>query len=497
MKRKYDDHLDDRKYYPTPVPTSSTGLFTSSPNSRRPASLQRTVSTLSERAPLGAVPSIDLPANGEPVVMGRSSNSSDYQLSANRLISRVHVRATYHAPAGSRLHGKVVVECLGWNGCKVHYRGEVQELAKGETFESDEPACQIMIDVQETRVLLVWPKPSVPFETKSPWTDESPVRRDSSNVDRFASSPPDLHPRLRSPESPTPANQHDANLEDTFIASESVDVADDGNVQVYEDQEEDDGSRRSVTPTPGDRTPTQQSLLQPPSARLLKSPSISSLSDPEDLSDHDEENDPIVHSFGPFGENLLSRFESFKSASPQRTRRIKQPLGASFSSPKRTAVDVDGSPFRQLHTSPIKSAIVASPIKNHVINQLAYSRVHSLPLSTIYNNLPSDMKASRTASGWSKMSLTTVELESLLDKVPCVGEIQRQGRDAAGKPLENEFYYVPEMDEDEVRKSAVSASRPGMRAARKQHKVNTIRFLSSLLPVAVVIGLCDLSLWLT
>ena len=41
---------------------------------------------------------------------------------------------------------------------------------------------------------------------------------------------------------------------------------------------------------------------------------------------HDEENDPIVHSFGPFGENILSRFQSFQSTSPER---IRKPLKSS------------------------------------------------------------------------------------------------------------------------------------------------------------------------
>lgn len=75
-----------RLQYPTPVPTSSTGILSSSPQhhqQQRPA-LRRSVS---ERAPLSAVPSVTLSENGETLMMGRSSNSSHYQLSANRLVS--------------------------------------------------------------------------------------------------------------------------------------------------------------------------------------------------------------------------------------------------------------------------------------------------------------------------------------------------------------------------------------------------------------------------
>ena len=60
-----------------------------------------------------------------------------------------------------------------------------------------------------------------------------------------------------------------------------------------------------------------------------------------------------------------------------------------------------------------------------------------------------------------------------MDDIPCVGEIPRSGKDAAGKALENEFYYVPEMDADQMRREAVSGSfrGTGLRSVRKQHKV--------------------------
>ncbi|KAH0424666.1 hypothetical protein KCU90_g8247, partial [Aureobasidium melanogenum] len=50
------------------------------------------------------------------------------------------------------------------------------------------------------------------------------------------------------------------------------------------------------------------------------------------------------------------------------------------------------------------------------------------------------------------------------------GEIARSGKDAAGKALEDEFYYVPEMDTDEHRRAAVMIAKPPLRSTRKQHK---------------------------
>lgn len=460
MKRKFeDDHAvqDDRSYYPTPVPTSSTGILPSSPNTRstRPG-LQRAVSSLSERAPLGAVPSIDLPANGEPVLMGRSSNSSDYQLSANRLISRVHVRASYQPPTASQLQGEVVVECVGWNGAKIHYQGSITELAKGETFMSQKPGTPIMVDVQETRVQLVWPTSTTcraSLENTWPWAEDvSPSRGSSDAIERFGSSPPPMLPRLRSPVSPSPRNQSDENdtFDTTFLAG---DIDSDGPVQVYEDNDSADDLPGSDIPKPLIVASPQFSKVSTPSKAPIEHKS-SSLSEVEDLSEHDEENDPIVHSFGPFGENLLSRFESFTStASPERPR---MPLKAAFNSPVRSS-----------EKATIRRANI-SPIKNHVINQLAFSRVHSIPLSTIFTNLPVDMRGGKKSVN---TALTSTELKDLMDNIPCIGEIRREGKDAAGKALEDEFYYVPEMDSDEHRREAVNIAKPPLRATRKQHKV--------------------------
>ncbi|KAF7846245.1 hypothetical protein BT93_L4771 [Corymbia citriodora subsp. variegata] len=459
VKRKLDDCNDDRVYYPTPVPTSSTGILPSSPHPRgtRPG-LQRTVSALSERAPLGAVPSIEIPFNGEPVHMGRSSNSSDYQLSANRLISRVHVRASYHSPDETRSQGEILVECLGWNGAKVHYQGSVVELAKGESFISQKPGTQIMVDVQETRVLLVWPVVKMEPKADNLWTwpEECSSRDSSLPAERLASSPPPLLPRLHSPVSPSPISQIDVNntFDSTFLVENDVEDGIDATVQIYEDSESaDEALAEHRTPVSVHKISPLPVKVTTPSRTPKELTSSKLLSEPDELSENDEENDPVVHCFGPFGVNLLSKFESFKSASPQRERK-----------PLKSAL---GSPIKPTNEISTFTRINLSPVKNHVINQLAFSRVHSIPLSTVYNNLPADM---RDWTNLQKAGLTSEELKDLMDKIPCIGEIRREGRDAAGKALENEFYYVPEMDRDEHRRDAVSVAKPPLRATRKQHK---------------------------
>lgn len=455
IKRKFDETLDDRRCYPTPVPTSSTGILPSSPPARqtRP-DLQRAVSTLSERAPLGDVPSLELPSSGEPLLMGRSSNSSDYQLSANRHISRVHVRASFLAPDAANPAGRVEVQCLGWNGAKVHCRGDIVEIAKGACFVSDKPLAQIIVDVQDTRVMLTWPK-----EAREPgfaglhgaWADESPAKRRQLFQNSIASSPPPLLPeRQPTPLSPTPAGNAAETFTSTFHADQSP-------VKVYEDHSSDeDAPHENLTPVP---VRTSDETVASVKDDLAKSHNTS---EQEDLSEHDEENDPIVHSFGPFGENILSKFEAFQPASPERKR---TPLKASMNSPGR---------------SPSTSKLHASPVRNHVVNQLAFSRVHALPLSTIHSNLPAELRGAMAKPSDTKNThvLTASGLKSILDGIPCVGEISREGKDAAGKVLESEFYYIPEMDGDAQRRDTVTQSlgKTSIRAARKQHKVSPVWF---------------------
>lgn len=225
---------------------------------------------------------------------------------------------------------------------------------------------------------------------------------------------------------------------------------------MYEDRDSEEDAPHDPTPEP------QMADTPEPAAPTTRHSSLnmsqtSALSEPEEFSEHDEENDPIVHSFGPFGDDILSRFQSFQPQSPERKRK---PLKASTNSPSRGAST---------------SRTSNSPVKNHVINQLAFSRVHALPLSTIHTNLPAELRGAmaKPSDVENRDVLTTSELKTLLDEIPCVGEISREGKDAAGKLLESEFYYVPEMDLDEMRRVTVTQSlgKTSIRAARKQHKV--------------------------
>lgn len=473
-KRKFEEDLptfakQELKYYPTPVPTSSTGiLHSSSPRHARPG-LERTFSALSERTPLGAVPTVDLPADGEIVRMGRSSNSADYQLSTNRLISRVHVQAAYHAPSALYPHGYIEIECLGWNGAKVHCKGRVFELSKGDTYMSENPDIEIMLDVQDTRVMVAWP--AIPTPTLS-WDSEeegmpTPTRRRPQP--NFDSSPPVVP---RSPVSQSP-------IRPPVFTGQGVNNQP-GPVQVFEDADASEERNGLNSPDSAEQTFVRPSIPSLKSSQEVESfgPKASFMSSfaVDDFSDNDEENDPVVHSFGPFGQNLLSGLASFNTTTPTQSN-----------TPRRRAPLLSPSP-RRPSVEPVR--FKESPIKNHVINQLAFSRIHSQPLSVIHSNLPAELKACVTKSTDGKESedsgattpipqLSRQDLKRILDDTPCVGEIPRAGKDAAGQPLENEFYYVPEMDSNQMRRETITAGTrsTGLRSVRKTHKVCLLTLL--------------------
>ena len=466
--------------YPTPVPTSSTGILSSSPPhvGGRPV-LPRTLSSVSERAPLSAVPSIELNENGETLLMGRSSNSSHYQLSANRLISRVHVKTRY-IPATAPLEpNRVEIVCNGWNGLKLHCQGRTWQLGKGDTFTSETENADIMLDVQDARVLVNWPKKeraeSLANLSDSSW-DESPRTRAPGLLQ---SSPLRRTTRITSPESPTPAHAATSSAQLHSLLLDASDDTAGPRIEIYEDGSSDEAELPQQTEA---RDAGQSFVTE------MTNSFSSDLSEPQSDEDHEndpnEENDPIVHSFGPFGANLSNRLASFSTVSPN----VRPPTGrlscgtsglstavASAASALSSAVSAAPSKPGSAKSPPPPAASPAhaappprenlSTITNHLINQLAFSRLSSSPLSTIMNNLPAE----------EKKDLSSDELRRIIEATTSVGIIPREGKDAAGKALESEYYYIPEMDTDVSRRMAVvdKLRKPSLRNCRKQHKVRS------------------------
>ncbi|KAI4202274.1 MAG: hypothetical protein LQ350_002658 [Teloschistes chrysophthalmus] len=444
------------------IPTSDTLVPLSSPpphGRTRNSGPGRAPTTLSERAPLAAVPTIELAGDGQPILMGRSSNASHYQLSTNKLVSRVHVRATYISaePPATKT---VRIECLGWNGMKLHCEHKVFTLLKDDTFTSETEYADIMIDVHDARVVLQWPKEGrlttpVDSDTSSVFDDLSPRRRAAGNQNSTLGSPVRRRVPMQSPLSPSKAVQ----TVPTIPGPLGPDHIKGGPFTVYVDEdareEEDEAEAGKVS---NEATQSTQIASQP-----LRDSQFSAPGEPQEFSDdNEEENDPIIHSFGPFGANLDSRLAAITAGdSPERPRLALSPLKASTVSPQR---------LRVLGSSQNQDANV-SPVVNHIINQLAYGSLASTPLSTIMSHLPAQYKDAQSPSK-ENTGLTAAALKRMLVSTACIGEVTREGKDAAGKPLESEFYYIPEADNDAKRRDAVveGLGKPGLRACRKQHK---------------------------
>ncbi|KAK7741695.1 target of SBF [Cytospora paraplurivora] len=510
--------------YPTPLPTSSTGILSSSPpriinsinnnnnHNARPA-LRRVPSTVSERAPLSTVPSIELNENGDTILMGRSSNSSHYQLSANRLISRVHAKARYISATVPMEPNKVEIECNGWNGLRLHCQGRTYDLAKGDILAFETEGAEIMLDVQDARVLVHWPKrDSRDSLADLGWEDSprsarigaSPIAGASPHAgSAIGVGPLRRNTRIASPESPTPAHaslQHalsngvpSSSQHSSILSDLPSSIERDKSVEIYEDEDVEEGG------APLGNEPTGNQSFITDVDKSFSSDPIDSQSGEDDEYNPNEENDPVVHSFGPFGANINSRMAaSFHVESPKRRRlgsggysiasprdnaasKTPSAMGEatkshrsskSVSTPRQENFNQKGSPTpvpeteqaevsKEQEIAPDLSHVDVATITNHVANQLAFSRLSSTPLSTIMMNLPAE----------EKKGLRREELKYIVESTDAIGTIERHGKDAEGKPLESQYYYIPEKDNDEHRRAAVvdGLRKPTLRNCRKHH----------------------------
>lgn len=404
--------------------------------------------------------------------MGRSSNSSNYQLSSNRLVSRVHVKARY-IPASSPLEpSKIEILCNGWNGLKLHCQGRTYELWKGDSFTSETEGTEIMLDVQDARVMIQWPKRDTPSNlSDSSWDDSPRSRVCPVGGSVLQSSPLRRTTRIESPESPTPAtNLSSSKRLQMLLPGEELHreggTGDD--VQIYVDPSGDEAEavQQSIEVTVDPNVSHSTDMTQSFSSDLSEP-------DEDEENDPNEENDPIVHSFGPFGANLSDRLASITASSPKvckSSKRSRLPAVHEQQDPEVSEITASAKSEIEQQTAdanlqPEEEGEYSNPIvSNHVVNQLAYSRLSSTPLSTILQNLPVE----------EQKDITKTQLQKLIESTVCIGVIERQGKDAAGKPLESEYYYLPEQDTDDQRRTAVvdGLRKPSLRSCRKQHKVS-------------------------
>ncbi|KAF3908240.1 hypothetical protein AA313_de0204202 [Arthrobotrys entomopaga] len=481
-------------HYPTPVPTSDLGhIPTSSPPkvSAEPAvagassrqSFRRTDSAISElRAPLASVPTVTLPNEATWITFGRSANKCTYLLSKSHLVSRVHLKVIYNRWG---LRKVVEIHCIGYNGAKIHCRNEVWELRHGEVFWSESGA-DLMLEVEDARVLLQVPRHS-PTSPLSPMPqsvvldpedfpfppeyniDGEKQRRSwpTEGIHSFGRHISDPIPVLKTP---TPKNgqiQPQDTVEPTRSRPAPVRASRDQ--WIYGPDSPCPLARKSRV-VPASPANPFVSMTSQATFTLYEDEDDNIIQVPEPVEMSIDEDDSVLReSEKPEALNTEVELddddddEDEEEQDDNEDEKCDDEDGENDDSPTRMSRKV----LKNRHK--LDSSVQQDPltpkskqsITKHLINQLAFSRLASTPLSKLYTTLPHPITQ--------KVNVDFVQ--GLLTTVACIGGIEREGKDASGKPLETEYYYIAEQDDDSDRKALVeSLSKPSLRACRRTHK---------------------------
>ncbi|KAG5438447.1 hypothetical protein PCANB_002936 [Pneumocystis canis] len=104
-----------------------------------------------------------------------------------------------------------------------------------------------------------------------------------------------------------------------------------------------------------------------------------------------------------------------------------------------------------------KDDFINPDLLDSVLTILAFSPLSAVPSSTLTHLFPN--------------TFLREDIEKWLRNAgQFIAEIKREGKDASGKPLENEWYYVPEKDDNEERRSKLQPFIKPIRQSRKTHK---------------------------
>ena len=403
--------------YPTPHPSSTTG--TSSPTRSRsvePKNLIVKNKDFNVIDPQEAVLRVPLISGASHLTIGRSKQSSDFQLdSKNRTISRTHIKASYSEQ-------QIVLQCLGFNGfamriprpCLVFATNRKNDYIllenKGKVLDADrlEPATRksVVLDANHTEFV---------------------VNRDETvTLPRLANILIEIRGSL------------------VLLNPEDENETDEETPVLVQQQHQNQSAVAESTPagTPLKPVPTT------PAKSGFKITS--------------EESTPLPaksRALTPLGDitNLhKSSTSTPKTPNPNKKRRARSEEPQAKKKKKTTPstiqdVDID--------ENSIKSLKNRAEIENVLTNHLAFSRLSSTPASFLLSI--------SVLTG----NLELIQLRTILHHVKCIGVIHREGKDAAGKPLEEEYYYMPENDDDKERPTLVQTIKGHgrLRACRRTH----------------------------
>lgn len=110
-----------------------------------------------------------------------------------------------------------------------------------------------------------------------------------------------------------------------------------------------------------------------------------------------------------------------------------------------------------------------------LIESMALSRASSLPVSSLFKSVMQSrpaFKAQKSDKDWIAVFLRVLEGGVVGRGSGVFSKIESSGKDDRGRPLEPQWFYVPEMDEDQERATLIRSMmpRPGKRNETKKYK---------------------------
>lgn len=461
---KSNDLVRGRFDYPTPNPSSSVGRSSSPARATENASqtgitikkanINRDFNILN---PDKEVTRIPLSNTLSSIIIGRSSKSCDYHLRNNdKQVSRSHIRVDHN-------DSNMTITCLGYNGF-----GMILPRVCEVSRPNDSDAFFVL---KETTKPLKLNKLSKTIRLDHQHTEFHVSRGESVQLPLFTNvliqiannvvllNPDDYEEDLTDDELPQLVKSREESNAATESAAESVHNTEKAKTIPFT-------PKGPVSTMP--QTPHKQHHMitaEEPTPTIKKSNfSIfkDETSEPKGTSEPKQETSEQKQETTQVKlekeEPIPLAEKNINTPTPAKKRAASEEPMGNKKVKKEPARDADGKLI--IDPNCIKHLSNLTEISNILVNHLALSRLSSTPASFLNTILAVVAK------------LTLEELRAVLHQVDCIGVIYRPGKDAAGKPLEEEYYYVPEKDSDVERTKLVSSVKGygGLRSCRRTHK---------------------------
>lgn len=464
-------------WYPTPDPSSSLGR-SSSPiriSAAQSSSPERLGLPLENRSSQQVIIELD-PRNASRLAIGRKKNVCDIILPSKKSISRQHAFISYTSE-----NNQVKLECNSANGCIVALPRQIgcqlikpcpsrpvfELRAKSEMDYYSEQALHgkdlVTNHLLTSFVLLKGELVIMPY-VEGTVLDfrqaEAVLTMKHSDFSRAENEDSATETEDEMVAVPTKSDDfHHVNSTPTKFATIEHSPA---TVQLSKEQELDNSNR---VPCQGLSSPLSHktSATETPLIVALNPKTPSTPTKPKKLdlllnNDVQNHETPLSkHS------NNSTRRRNWNTAFLKDSQpNVKSKHNKNFSRQKRSRLEttIETTPEALLDSMEHRG-IKCAELQRILANHLAFANILQTPLYQLQT-------VNSTIS-----TLSREELQALLAKERCIGVIHREGKDASGKPLDEEYFYDVENDDDVERRDLVfsfKGGRSGLRSCRKVHK---------------------------